>query len=154
MGEILLPFHKIFRKESITLTNLDIRKLVATLIPSSLRKYVAPKIAQHLYFEGKIQVNHRGKGLLQLQATGYFLENEIYFYGLEGGHEKLSMKIWIEYCEKFNPQQVYDIGANTGIYGLVAKALNPSTEVSFFEPIAKAVENDPTLYINYLREGN
>ncbi len=81
MGEILLPFHKIFRKESITLTNLDIRKLVATLIPSSLRKYVAPKIAQHLYFEGKIQVNHRGKGLLQLQATGYFLENEIYFYG-------------------------------------------------------------------------
>jgi|694.fasta_scaffold74991_2 hypothetical protein len=50
------------------------------------------------------------------------------------------MKIWIEYCEKFNPQQVYDIGANTGIYGLVAKALNPSTEVSFFEPIAKAVE--------------
>jgi FkbM family methyltransferase len=122
------------------LTNPDIRKLVATLIPSSLRKYVAPKIAQHLYFEGKIQVNHRGKRLLQLQATGYFLENEIYFYGLEGGHEKLSMKIWIEYCEKFNPQQVYDIGANTGIYGLVAKALNPSTEVSFFEPIAKAVE--------------
>ena len=50
------------------------------------------------------------------------------------------MKIWIEYCERFKPKHVYDVGANTRIYGLVAKALDPTTEVSFFEPIAKAIE--------------
>lgn len=140
MDEILLHLHKSFPREFTTVTTLSIRKIIATLIPSSLRRYVAPKIARHLYFEGIFPVTHREKRLLKLQATGYFLENEIYFYGLEGGHEKLSMKIWIECCEMFNPKQVYDIGANTGIYGLVAKALNPNTEVSFFEPIAKAVE--------------
>ena len=122
------------------MTSPNIRKFIANSIPSKLRKYVSPQIAQHLYFEGIIEVEHRGKRLLELKATGYFLENEIFFYGLEGGHEKLSMKIWIEYCEKFKPQQVYDVGANTGIYGLVAKALNLTSEVSFFEPIAKAVE--------------
>lgn len=122
------------------MTTPNIRKILATLIPASLRRYVSPKIAGHLYFKGTIPVRHRGEKLLKLQATGYFLENEIFFYGLEGGHEKLSMKIWIEYCEKYRPKHVYDVGANTGIYGLVAKALDPTTQVSFFEPIAKAVE--------------
>ena len=119
---------------------IDIRKIIATSIPPSLRKYVTPKIARHLHFKGVIPVMHRGKRLLELQATGYFLENEIFFYGLEGGHESRSMKIWIEYCERFKPKRIYDVGASTGIYGLVAKALDTNTQVSFFEPIAKAVE--------------
>jgi hypothetical protein len=122
------------------MTRPDIRKIIATLVPASLRKYVAPKIARHLNFKGTTPVRHRGEELLKLRATGYFLENEIFFYGLEGRHEKLSMKVWIEYCEKFKPKHVYDVRANTGIYGLVAKALDPTTQVSFFEPIAKAVE--------------
>ena len=63
----------------------EIRKIIATLIPASLRKYVAPKIARHLYFKGTTPVTHRGKKLLKLHATGYFLENEIFFYGMEGG---------------------------------------------------------------------
>lgn len=129
-----------FRMEPNMTKNVDLRKLLAHLLPSGLRKFVPPRIARHLYFNGTFSVTHRGRKLLDLQATGYVLENEIYFYGLEGGHEKRSMQIWIEYCEKFKPQQVYDVGASTGIYGLVAKALDQSTEVSFFEPIAKAVE--------------
>lgn len=122
------------------MTFIDIRKVIAISIPPNIRKYVSPKIAQHLYFKGVIPVMHRGKRLLELQANGYFLENEIFFYGLEGGHESRSMKIWIEYCEKFKPKHVYDIGASTGVYGLVAKALDTNAQVSFFEPIAKAVE--------------
>jgi FkbM family methyltransferase len=122
------------------MTKRDIRKIIATLIPPSLRKLVPPKFARHLYFKGTIPVIYRGEILLKLQANGYPLENEIFFYGLEGGHERRSMEIWIEFCEKFKPKHVYDIGANTGIYGLVAKALYPKIQVSFFEPITKAVE--------------
>lgn len=75
------------------MTTLDIRKIIATLIPASLRKYVAPKIARHLYFKGTIPVRHRGEKLLKVQATGYFLENEILFYGLEVLNEKVAMKL-------------------------------------------------------------
>lgn len=78
--------------------------------------------------------------VLMLHSHGFVLENEIFFYGIRGGHEKRSMKIWLEFCEKKQPTNVYDIGANTGIYGLVAKALVPHCHVSFFEPITRAVE--------------
>jgi FkbM family methyltransferase len=48
------------------------------------------------------------------------------------------MRVWIEFCELFNPRFIADIGANTGIYGLVAKSLNEKCEVSFFEPLESA----------------
>lgn len=122
------------------MNSLNVRKCVAKKIPQSLRRYVPPKISQHLYFKGIVPVTYRGEKILNVRSNGYFLETQLYFYGLEGGHEKKSMQIWIEYCQKFNPQNVYDIGANTGIYGLVAKAFNPNSVIHFFEPIPKAVE--------------
>ena len=122
------------------MNSLNVRKCVAKKIPPRLRRYVPPKISQHLYFKGIVPVTYRGEKILNVRSNGYFLETQLYFYGLEGGHEKKSMQIWIEYCQKFNPQNVYDIGANTGIYGLVAKAFNPNSVIHFFEPIPKAVE--------------
>lgn len=61
-----------------------------------------------------------------------------FYYGLENGHEKKAMRVWIEFCELFNPKYVADIGANTGIYGLVAKALDSNCNVAFFEPLESA----------------
>lgn len=122
------------------MNSAGLRKFLAHLLPVRLRKFVPPSISKHLYFHGKFPVYLRGKRLFDLQANGYVLENEVFFYGLEAGHEKRSMKIWIEYCEKFRPQEVFDIGANTGIYGLVTLALDSSSHVSFFEPLPKAIE--------------
>ena len=75
-----------------------------------------------------------------MNADHFQIENEIYWYGLESGHECKSMAIWIEYCEIFQPKEILDIGANTGVYGLVAKAICPMANVSFFEPIPAAIK--------------
>jgi FkbM family methyltransferase len=117
-----------------------LRKFLAHLLPVRLRKFVPPSVSKHLYFHGKFPVYFRRKKFFELQANGYILENDVFFYGLEGGHEKKAMQVWIEFCEKFKPREVFDIGANTGIYGLVTLALDSSSHVSFFEPLPKALE--------------
>jgi FkbM family methyltransferase len=91
-----------------------------------------------MHFEGIFWVRLYGKKLFRMVAHNYILENEVYFYGLESGHEKKAMRVWIEFCQLFNPLCISDIGANTGIYGLVAKSLNKKCEVSFFEPLESA----------------
>ena len=117
-----------------------LRKLIANILPQGLRKFVPRSVSKHLYFNGTFPVNLGNGKFLVLQANGFILENEVFFYGIRGGHEKRAMKIWLEFCEKYQPAQVYDIGANTGIYGLVAKALSQNSHISFFEPISRAIE--------------
>lgn len=50
------------------------------------------------------------------------------------------MEIFADFCRTISPREIFDIGANTGVYGLIAKAILPKANVSFFEPIPKALE--------------
>lgn len=117
-----------------------IRKILAFSIPRSVRKSLPKHATQHLHFAGTFQARLYGKPLLLLKANHYLVENEIFWYGLEGCHEKKSFEIYMEYCRIFRPSEIYDIGASTGVYGLVAKAIIPEARVSFFEPIPGAVK--------------
>jgi FkbM family methyltransferase len=82
----------------------------------------------------------KGKKLVKLLHAGHQIENEIYWRGFEGCHEKKSMQVFAGIVENLDPKVVWDIGANSGTYGVLAKALKPDSEVIFFEPIPKAVE--------------
>jgi len=115
-----------------------LRNRVLRVIHFRLRRLIPKVISKHMHFEGIFWVRLYGKKLFRMAAHNYILENEVYFYGLESGHEKKAMRVWIEFCQLFNPLYISDIGANTGIYGLVAKSLNQKCEVSFFEPLESA----------------
>ena len=117
-----------------------IRTLIAKLLPFAIRKRIPRYISKHLYFKGNFPVFHNNKKLLKIRSTGFVLENDIYFYGLNNGHERKAMSVWVEYCQKFKPKVIYDIGANTGIYGLVSLALDTQSRVAFFEPLESATE--------------
>ena len=43
------------------------------------------------------------------------------------------MALWIKLCR--NSNVIFDVGANTGLYSLVAKAVNPQSVVHSFEPV-------------------
>ena len=117
-----------------------IRKLVATVLPYWIRKIIPLRISQHLYFAGVFEARLRGKKVVKLLHTGHQIENEIYWRGFEGCHEKKSMQIFANIVENLNPTVVWDIGANSGTYGVLTKALRPGCEVIFFEPIPKAID--------------
>ncbi len=116
-----------------------IRKLLARSTPYFVRQWVPLEIAKHLYFSGTFHARLSGKKIAMLGAKGHQIENEIYWKGFEGCHEGTSMRIWVELIRKFRPKVIWDVGANSGTYGLLAKALNPSSEVHFFEPLPRAI---------------
>lgn len=105
-----------------------------------LRTFWSPKepIYKHLHFKGIIDIDvEKGKSF-KMMHFGFQLENEIYWAGLTGGWEKESIKIWIRLCALSN--SVLDIGANTGLYSLIAKTVQPSSVVYAFEPVKRVFE--------------
>jgi FkbM family methyltransferase len=103
-----------------------------------LRPFSIPKsIYQHLYFKAVFKVKFKDRQFL-IEHFGYQIENELFWSGLTNGWEKISMRLWIELCS--DSKTIIDVGANTGIYSLVAKAANPDSKVYGFEPVKRVFE--------------
>lgn len=118
----------------------NVRSVTAKSTPYFIRRHVPLNILQHLHFSGVISARLNGKPVVKLINKGHQIENEIYWRGFDGCHEKKSMQIFAEILRVIEPKIVWDIGANSGTYGILAKALVNSTDVFFFEPIPKAIE--------------
>ncbi len=108
---------------------------------------LSENIYKHLHFKGvftvKVDANHQFK----MYHLGASEENELFWGGIDNGWEKTSLKLWRKLCVDVNV--IMDIGANTGLYSLVTKALNPTAKVYTFEPLPKVLE-----YLNYNVEIN
>ena len=89
-------------------------------------------VYQHLYFNGIITVKVNERESFKMMHYGHQIENDLFWKGLYGSWEKRSMKLWTELSKRSNT--IFDIGANTGVYSMVAKAINSSAEVHAFEP--------------------
>jgi len=102
-----------------------------------LRLFSLPeKLFRHLYFHGWFQIR-MGDSQFAMYHYGYELENKIFWKGLEGW-EKTSIGIWIMLSRKAG--FIVDVGANTGVFALVAKAANPSAVIYAFEPVERILE--------------
>ena len=95
------------------------------------------KFYQHLHFKGIFKVKFNTHQFL-IEHYGYQIENELFWAGLTNGWEKISMQLWIKLCE--DSTVILDIGANTGVYSLVAKAINQKSTLYGFEPVKRICE--------------
>lgn len=91
-----------------------------------------PAIYKHLHFKGKINVQTGRGRMFAMYHYGNEIENSVFWEGLYGW-EKISMKYWTHLCRSANV--ILDIGANTGLYALTAKSVNPGATVYAFEPL-------------------
>lgn len=95
-------------------------------------------IYKHLHFRGIIKVVVENSRTFKIRHYGFQIENEIFWEGLTGGWEKVSIGIWIKLCKR--SEVIFDIGANTGVYALIAKTINPNARVYAFEPVKRVFE--------------
>ena len=117
-------------------------KLLYDLIPfkqplyTALRAvvHVPERIHRHLHFKGAITVPISSTEKFRIMHHGYMIENELFWQGL-GGWEKISIELWTRLCRRSNV--IFDIGANTGVYALVAQAVNPAALVVAVEPVER-----------------
>ena len=106
---------------------LAIRSLgIQTLLPLRLKSY--------LVFEGPFIVPVDGQTFHMLNGYGRDIESTIFWNGLDA-FEGNTLRWWKILAKR--SQVILDIGANTGIYALLAKTLNPNAEVHAFEPISR-----------------
>lgn len=95
-------------------------------------------VFRYLNFRGKFKVDVDRQSFYIRNDWGLDIETSVFWTGLLGSWERVSLSIWIELCR--TADVVFDIGANTGIYSLVAKAVNPRAQVYAFEPIRRIYE--------------
>ena len=117
-----------------------LRKCLARSSPFFVRKHLPRQLIKHLYFSGVFDARLNGNKITKLVHVGHQIENEIYWKGFEDSHEGKSLELWTRLIEIFKPQVIWDIGANSGTYGLLAKAILPQSEICFFEPIPNATK--------------
>jgi FkbM family methyltransferase len=96
------------------------------------------KVYQHFHFKGTINIPIDLDHSFKMMHYGYILENDVFWSGLTGGWEKISLSLWIKLSSRSNV--IIDIGANTGIYSLISKCMNPKSNVYAFEPVDRVYE--------------
>lgn len=113
-------------------------KILFSLLPfkrqvfSLLKKIGLPEnVFKHLYFKGVFNVSVDGNNF-KILHQGYQIENQLFWKGINDCWEKNSLKIWKDLSAKSNV--IFDIGANTGVYSLIAKTVNKNASVYAFEP--------------------
>lgn len=124
-------FMKMYKKLS------DSNKTKAIIILDYLN-LLSLSIRERVEHRGSFQVRVKGAKKFKVINYGGEIEREIFKNGLLSKWEKDVIWIWMDLCKI--SQVVFDIGANTGFYSLIAKSVNIQTEVYAFEPSPRTFE--------------
>ena len=89
-------------------------------------------IYQPLYFDGVLSVEVASGVSFKIECQGEQIENEFLWRGFGNSYEGKSLRLWAELAK--SADYVADIGANTGVYSLLTKAVRPSAKVIALEP--------------------
>ena len=95
-------------------------------------------VYRHLHFRGVVRIPVKETSFL-MKHHGHQIENELFWKGIEGGWEPHSLQLWAHLCDMSNI--ILDIGANTGLFSLVASAVSPDATVIAFEPVRRVYEH-------------
>lgn len=106
------------------------------LLLEALRRLgiVPEPVYRHLHFRGVFVTEVLGREI-RLRSHGDQIENEVFWSGVFGRWEGVSLRLWAELAKE--AEVILDVGANTGLYALVAQAANPSATVVAFEPVPR-----------------
>jgi FkbM family methyltransferase len=96
-----------------------------------------PFVYLRLHFAGEFEVQC-GPRTLRMYSDSTYLENAVFWEGIPYREERCSLGLWMKLAE--TSEVILDIGANTGIFALVAKCMNPTARVYGFEPVHRVWE--------------
>jgi FkbM family methyltransferase len=96
------------------------------------------RIYRHLSFRGDFSVTLDDAHAFRMRHYGFPLENGLFWAGIPGCWEAVSIGLWIRLCRQANV--IVDVGANTGVYALIAACLRPDATVYAFEPVQRVFD--------------
>ena len=93
------------------------------------------RLYRHLHFVGTMKIKVDEQHSFRMRHYGYLIENEIFWNGIMNSWEKNSLRIWKKLVERCDV--IVDVGANTGVYSLLAKSINPGATAILVSPDGK-----------------
>jgi FkbM family methyltransferase len=93
---------------------------------------VQDKLSPDLRFSGVFEAQIEDVRLKVFSNGHDSLENRLFWKGLDGMPEPQSMKFWMKLVP--NSALIIDVGANTGLYSLLAAQKSSSAKIHAFEP--------------------
>jgi FkbM family methyltransferase len=126
---------------------IHILRFIYELIPGKiylfriLRIFYRPSdfMLNQLYFSGKFRVSYGSYNFIMEchNLRGFTIENRLFWYkSIQNTKwETQSNRLWAQMAER--SEIIFDVGANTGYYSLLAKAVNPTCKVYGFEPVPR-----------------
>jgi len=101
-----------------------------------LGRILPTRLKPYLVFEGAFDVPlHEERAIFAIDnGYGREIEASLFWEGLES-FETETIRLWR--CLARGAKVIIDVGANTGVYSLVAKAVNPGARVYAFEPVSR-----------------
>lgn len=100
----------------------------------TLRIPIPETIFRHLPYRGVVDLELNRDARMRILSSGNVLENGLYWRGIDG-YEPECLKIWCELAS--SARIVIDVGANTGLYSLLAAASSKKAFVHGFEPLKR-----------------
>nr|VFJ53917.1 MAG: methyltransferase, FkbM family [Candidatus Kentron sp. FM]VFJ56165.1 MAG: methyltransferase, FkbM family [Candidatus Kentron sp. FM]VFK12940.1 MAG: methyltransferase, FkbM family [Candidatus Kentron sp. FM] len=99
--------------------------------------YVPPKnVYRKVIIKGAFPVRVTSHATFRIfnhgRAEDSAIETDLFWAGLGNGWEGTSLLLWALLAK--DAQCIHDIGANTGVYALTSKCINPKAAVVAFEP--------------------
>ena len=94
-------------------------------------------VFRHLHFVGPFDLALPNGSTMRLNSWGSRVENELAWRGWDG-HEGAERARWLEVVS--GGGDIFDVGANTGTYALMAKAVSPESQVVAFEPVPRIAD--------------
>jgi FkbM family methyltransferase len=114
---------------------LPFKQPLYTLLRAVIR--LPEPVYRHLHFKGIFTVKVDERASFRIRHHGHLIENELFWRGL-GGWEKTSLELWVRLCRR--SRVILDVGANTGVYSLVAKAVAPQAVIAALEPVQRVFD--------------
>jgi FkbM family methyltransferase len=100
------------------------------------RKLRLPQsLTQHMTFRGPFTVQIDESHQFRLQHWGFLIETELFWNGLDAGYEGTSLQVWRKLAS--HAEVILDIGANTGVYTLLARCVNRNATIFAMEPVER-----------------
>lgn len=100
--------------------------------------HLQESLYKHLYFQGEFTCLIRPGESFKIMHWGNQVENDLFWAGYGNGWESTSLRLWALLCR--DADCVFDIGANTGVFALAAKAVKPNARVFAYEPISRVFD--------------
>lgn len=126
---------------------MSILKSIYQLIPSDIifalakfiRLFGTPPLSlrQKLLFDKTFRVSVSKGRSFKMRYTGKWIESDLFWKGIQG-YERASIEVWMKAAA--SSRTIIDIGANTGVFSLAAKAINNKAKVIAFEPLPWALD--------------